>query len=58
LKRIKIGFTESSKAVTASVDVEYTGSTDLPSNDEILKEARDLYDKAEEFSRKKTIQKL
>jgi len=57
MKRVKIGFTESSKAVTADVDIEYSGDS-LPDNEIILKEARDLYDKAEEFSRKKTIQRL
>jgi hypothetical protein len=57
MKRVKIGFTESSKAVTADVDIEYSGDN-LPDNDAILKETRDLYDKAEEFSRKKTIQRL
>jgi hypothetical protein len=57
MKRVKIGFTESSKAVTADIDVEYSGE-EIPDKDEILREAQELYTKAELFSKNRSINKL
>lgn len=57
VKTVKIGFREQSKAVTAEVDVTYTDEPDK-TNEEIEEEAERLYDKAQEFSKAKTIQKM
>jgi hypothetical protein len=48
---IKIGFTEQSKCVTASVSVESDEGIDC------LEKAKELYDKAKEFSSIQTLAK-
>ena len=53
-KKIKIGFTEQSKAVTADVSIE----SDEMSTDDILKETRELFELASKFSKIKTLEKL
>ena len=50
-RTIKIGFTESSKAVTASVSIEGT-------DDNILEDVKALYKEAAAYSRLKSIEKL
>lgn len=57
-KTIKIGYTEQSKSVVADAKVEYTGDTaELPSNDEMIAEAQEVFDKAQRYATKKTMEK-
>lgn len=55
-KNVKVSFTEQSKAMTASVHIEYIGE-DVPSNDKILEETKDLYREASKFSGAVTMQR-
>lgn len=56
-KKVKIGYDESSKAVTAHVEIEYSGDG-VPSNEETLKEVQALFDLAEKYSVAKTMRKV
>lgn len=55
-KSVKITFTEQSKHVVATTQVEYSGEG-VPSNDVILTEGQELFDKATLYSARKTMQK-
>jgi hypothetical protein len=55
-KTIKITYTEQAKAVVCTTQIGYTGEG-VPSNDDVLKEAQDLYDKASLYSVRKSMQK-
>ena len=54
-KTLKIEFTEQSKAVTAKVSLEITGDSN---NDEVLAEAKRLFDEASKYSAEQTMKKL
>lgn len=56
MKKIKIGFREQSKAVTAEVDLTYEGTDQT--NEEVLEEAKALYEEACKYSKLKSMQKL
>ncbi len=56
MKKIKIGFSESSKSVTAHVEISIKGES-LKGSD-IINEAKELYKEAEVFSKMKSFEKL
>lgn len=58
MRKVKVGFREQSKAVTAEVDIEYSGENNDKPTADILREAQELYDEASKFSKMKTMQKL
>ena len=55
-KTIKIEFNEQSKTVTATVKIEITKEEDF-NGEEVLKEAQELFDKANNYSLTKTMNK-
>lgn len=55
-KTVLVQFSEQSKGVTADVRVEYTGE-DCPSNEQVLKEARELFAEAYRTSSTYSMQK-
>ena len=61
-KRIKVGYSESSKAVTAHVEIEYIidnvdEELKIEMNDQADKEAKLLFDKAMSYSNLQTLKK-
>lgn len=56
-KRVKVAYSEQSKAVTCDVTVEYSGEG-IPTNEEIKQETEDLFDKAQKYSILKTMEKI
>jgi len=58
-KRIKISFKGQSKAMVEEVTIEYNGeySENFISNEEILKETRELTEKASDYAKYKTLEK-
>lgn len=55
-KTIKVTFTEQAHAVVATTQVEYSGDN-IPSKEDVLSEAQDLFEKATQYSARKTMQK-
>ena len=53
-KRVIIEYDEQSKAVTAKVNIEYSGDN-LPPNEDILKETNELFDSAQRYALNKSI---
>lgn len=57
-KDIKVSYTEQSKAVTTSVSIDYYGSKEeIPSNEDILIETQKLFEEAQRYSTRKTMEK-
>lgn len=56
IKTISVQFSEQSKGAVADVKVEYSGP-DCPSNEDILKEARELFAEAYKTSTNVSMQK-
>lgn len=54
-KTVRVSFNELAKSVTAEVKVEATGEN--IDNNEILKEAKALFDEAHSYAKNKTMQK-
>ena len=57
-KTLKIEFIESSKAVSASVKLEYSGKSDELDNTSILEESKQLFEEANKYSKRKTMEKM
>ena len=57
-KTIKLEFIESSKAVSASVKLEYSGKPEEIDNKSILEESKQLFEEANKYSKRKTMEKM
>jgi len=59
-RTIRVKFTESSKAVTAETLIQYETENDrfYPRNEEIEQECRELFESAQKYATKKTMEKL
>jgi len=56
-KKVRIEYNEQSKAVVTSVKLEAEIES-IQDTADLLREAQDLFDKAQEFAHLKTIQKM
>lgn len=57
-KKIKVSYNEQSKAVTTDAVVEYSGETnEVPNNEDVVKEVQELFDHAQRYSIRKTMEK-
>lgn len=57
-KRVKIGFTESSKAITAATTIEWLLESDESFiNNEALEEAKELFDAAQKWAAQETMRR-
>lgn len=57
-KRVRINFSETTKAVQCDVSIEYEGESETIINDEVLKETEDLFQKALSKTGSLTVKKL
>ncbi len=56
-KVIKVTYTEQSKAVVTSTQIEYSG-TSIPSKEEVLKESQEVFLEAQKFAAIQTMKKM